>query len=436
MDAPTTTAPAPSTQPNPPGPNMAESFAGFDALVAAPESSPSPPAGGEGRGEGQASDAQPSTTNPQPPTKPAPDTKPTDEGKPPSTLNPQPSTKPAKAATLREELDRTRTEAADWRGKYEKLQADLSKPKPDPEKDQLLKDRETWNKSRADLENELKFANYERSQEYKDKYQQPFLKAYESAQKLVSALTVKEPDQKDQYGEVTEPGKTRKGTEADWDALMAITDENAASEFIAEHFGHSAARVTVLRDKVLDLHGQMRAAVEDFRKQAGERETQMRGTLEKQQKEISTRWHAANAHAAQKYPQYFAPDPADPKATALWEAGTRLTDLAFGVLDPADVSKLPPAIQSKFVNGQLPLADRTLLHSAIRNRAAAYDRLVYKLAMSEAAKKELADKLAGFEKSEPGRGQARKVETSGKPGTPSTLDEVDSAFDQLAAANG
>ena len=242
----------PSTQPNPSGPNMTEAFAGFDALVAEPavetpgETKPnagtkpdaapaSPSPGGEGRGEG-------GRDNP-----PSPGGEGRDEGgqsKPP--LNPQPSTK-VKAATLRDELDRTRTEAADWRGKFEKLQAEISKPKPDPEKEQLLKDRETWNKSRADLENEIKFARYERSQEYKDKYEQPFLSAYEQGQKLVAGLSVKEPDQLDQFGEVTEPGKARKATGADWDALMAITDEDAANKFIADHFGHNAARVTIQR---------------------------------------------------------------------------------------------------------------------------------------------------------------------------------------------
>lgn len=426
--APPPTAPA-SNQPNPPGANLSEAFAGFDALVAAPpEEKPT--------GETKPADE----TKPSGEEKSVGETKPVAETKPPTEIKPTGETVPpakVKAVTLREVLDRTRNEASDWKDKYEKLVAESAKPKPDPEKEQLLKAREDWNKTRTELETELKFANYERSQEYKDKYQQPFLKAYEQGQKLVTALTVKEPDQTDEFGGVIEAGKSRKGTEADWDSLMAIQDEDAANKFISDHFGHNAARITVLRDKVLDLHGQMSAAVEDFRKQGGERETQMREALSKQQKEISTRWHAANAHAAEKYPQYFAPDPADPKGNALWEQGVRLADLAFGILDPSEVSKLPQSIQAKLVNGKLPPAEMTLLHSAIRNRAAAYDRLIARLNQRDAEKKELQDKLAGFEKSEPSRGQTRKVEpTGGKPGVPSTLADVDAAFDKLAAGNG
>lgn len=407
---------------------MSESFAGFDALVAAPPDEKPP------------EETKPSDETKLPDDKKtAPETKPADETKPPVETKPSGDTVPptkVKAATLREELDRTRTEAADWKGKYEKLVAESAKPKPDPEKEQLLKSRDEWNKTRAELENELKFANYERSQEYKDKYQQPFLKAYDQGQKLITALTLKEPDQKDEFGGIIEAGKSRKGTEADWDKLMTIQDEEAASTFIAEHFGNSAARVTILRDKVLELHGQMRTAVEDFRKQAGERETQFRDLITKQQKEVSERWHAANARAAEKYPQYFAPDPADTKGNALLEQGIRLTDLAFGVLDPSEFSKLPPAIQAKLVNGRLPPGEMTLLHSAIRNRAAAYDRLVARLKQGEAEKKEFQEKLAGYEKSEPGRGQPRKVDQTTKKGPPSTFAEVDEAFDRLAAGNG
>jgi hypothetical protein len=427
-----TAPPPPAATTASPGPNMVESFAGFDALVAAPPASPSP--GGEGRGEGERKEQPPEDEKTAPETKPEVETKPPGDEKP-STLNPPPATK-VKAATLREELDRTRAEATDWKGKYEKLQAESSKPKPDPEKEQLLKDRETWNKARTDLETELKFANYERSQEYKDKYQQPFLNAYAQGHKLIAALTFKSPDQKDAFGEVVEAGQARKGTEADWDQLMAITDEETAATFIAEHFGHSAARVTLMRDKVLDLHGQMRAAAEDFRKQSGERETQFRDSVAKQQKEISERWHAANNRAAEKYPQYFAPDPADPKGNALLEQGMRLTDLAFGVLDSSEFPKLPQALQDKLVNGRLPPGELTLLHSAIRNRAAAYDRLVARLNQREAEKKELQAKLDGFEKSEPGRGQARKVEATGKKGPASSFAEIDAEFDRLAAGNG
>jgi hypothetical protein len=402
---------------------MAESFAGFDALVAAPP------------------DEKPVTeTKPVDETKPITETKPVDEAKPAPETKPAGETTPptkVKAATLKEALDLSRAETSTWKVKYEKLAAESAKPKPDPEKDQLLKDRDAWNKSRADLENELKFASYERSQEYKDKYQQPFLSAYEQAGKLVAAMTLKEPDQTDEFGAIIEPGKARKGTEADWETLMSITDEDTANKFIADHFSYNAARVTGLRDKVLDLHGKMRASVEDFRKQSGERETLFRDTLTKQQKEISDRWHAANVHAAEKYPQYFAPDPADPKGNALLEQGYRLADLAFGVLDPSEFSKLPQSVQSKLVNGRLPPAEMTLLHSALRNRSAVYDRLIARLNQRDAEKKELQDKLAGFEKSQPGRGQARKVETpAGKTGVPSTFAEVDAAFDQLAAGNG
>ena len=399
-------------------PNLDTAFAGFDALVAEPETTPDP--------------------TPEPEAKPEADVKPQPETKPPTpTPGQPPQPQKVKAATLREMLDKTTAEAGEWKSKYEKLTAEAAKPKPDTEKEQLLKDREAWTKTRAELENEIKFAKYEASQEYKDKYQKPFLTAYEQGQKLMTALNLKTPDKLDQFGEVVEPGQSRRGTEADWDHLMSITDEDTANKFIADHFGHNAARITVLRDRVLELNTQMRNAVDDYRKQGAERETQLRELTARQQKELSDRWHEANKHASEKYPQYFAPDAADQKATALWENGTRLADLAFGVLNQDEIAKLPQSIQAKMVNGKLPPAEQAFLHSAIRNRAAAYDRLIYKLNLGETELKELREKLAGYEASEPGRGQARKVQPPGeKKGVPSSFAEVDAAFDALAAGNG
>jgi hypothetical protein len=406
---------------------MDAAYAGFDDLIAAPP--------------GPKPDVNPAAeTKPAPDTKAAPEPKP-DDTKPPGEVKPsqpKPGEQPVKvkAATLREELDRTRTEAADWKGKYEKLQAESSKPKTDSEKEQLLKDREAWNKRRDELENELKFSNYERSTEYKEKYQQPFLKAYEQGQKLLTTLNFKDPDKVDDYGAVLEPGKTRKGSEADWDALMAIQDEDTANKFIAEHFSYNAARVTMQRDKVLEHHTQMKSAIEDFRKQSGVRETQMSELMTKNQKAASERWHTANALAAEKYPQFFGTDPADTKGNDLFAYGTRLTDLAFGVLDPSEISKLPPGLQAKFVNGQLPQSEMTLLHSAVRNRAAAHDRLVYRLNQKDTELTELREKLAGYEQSSPARGEARRVDAAGKKKGASTLDDIDAEFDRLAAGNG
>jgi hypothetical protein len=434
ITAPPTPTPTPSPGPSPKssGPNMDAAFSGFDAMISPDEAAFKAT---QKPNEKPPEDEKPPVEDKVPPQdqKP-PEEKPADE----KVALPKPGEQPkVKAATLRGELERSRGEAKEWRQKYEALQAESQKPKADAEKEQLLKAREEWNKERETLQNELKFAKYERSAEYKERYQQPFLNSYQEGQKLMTALSFKEPDKLDEFGAVVEAGKMRKGTEADWDTLMAINDEDSANKFVADHFGHNAARIILQRQKNLELFGAMNRAVEDFRKQAGEREGQMSELMSKQQKEISERWHAANNAAAQKYPELFAPDPADAKGNNLLSYGTRLADLAFGVLDPSEFSKLPESIQAKMVNGKLPPQEMTLLHSAIRNRAAAHDRLVYRLRQKDAELKALQEKLDGFEESEPGKGQERRVEVPGKKKGPAgTFDEIDAEFDRLAAGNG
>ena len=426
MPDPTTT----TTQVSP-GPNMNEAFESFDALVKAPETEQAPTEPTEPEDKGPTT--PPEETTPKPPAKETtpPKTETTPKVDPAKT--PPQQTGKEKAVTLREKLDKSIAEITEWKTKYEKLAAEKPAAKTaDPEKEQLLKDREDWNKRREELENELKFTNYERSGEYQEKYQKPFLTAYEQGQKLIQNLSMKEPDTLDELGAVMESGKTRKGTPADWDKLMSIQDEDAANKFIAENFGHNAARITLQREKVLEMHSQMRNALDDFRKNASQRETLIKTESEKFQKETSDRWHMANTNAAAKYPEYFAPDPADQKGNELLTHGQRLTDLGFGILDPADVAKLPKEVQSKMVNGKLPQAELTLLHAAIRNRSAAYDRLVYRNQQKDAELKALKEKLDGYEKSEPNGGTARKTDKTGKKQTPGSWAEIDAEFDKMA----
>jgi hypothetical protein len=426
------TIPSPAAAPETPASpttNLNTALAGFDALVA-PEPPPETPP------ETQ-SETAPETTTETPPVT-APPEKAGESGQPPPPENQTPPAAPTgkvKAPTLREMLERTRNEATDWKTKFEKLSEETKKPKPDPEKEQLLKDREAWNKTRAELEEELRYAKYERTTEYKQQYQEPFVKAYDAAQKLVEGLNFKLPGEVDEItGETKEA--VRKATADDWKTLMSINDEDAANKFIADHFGHNAARVSLQRDKVLDLFGKMNSAVEEFRQRGAERETEIQKAATQAQKQVSEQFHAANARAAEKYPQLFAPDPADARGNELLATGQRLTDLAFGVLDPSEIDKLPASIREKLVNGRLPPGEMTLLHSAIRNRSAAYDRLVYRLNQKDAALKAAEEKLKGYEKSEPGRGEERRVAARGPKAAPQSFDDIDAEFDRLAAGNG
>lgn len=419
---PSTPIPAPGANNRPGGPNLKSAYDAFDNIVAG-EQKQEPPKSDTPKPEEKATPEQKQTPPTDPKAKP---------GEPPKTT-PQP---PAKAATLREQLELRTREAADWKKKYEDLHAESAKPKTDAEKETLLKEREEWNRQRAEMENEIKFSNYERSAEYKEKFLQPFANAYEQGKKLMPAISFKEPSKTDEFGTITEEGKSRKATEADWDALMSIADEDTANKFIADHFGHNAARVTLMRDKVMDLNSARINAIEDFRKQGAERENSTREQSARARQEMVQQWNEANKHAAEKFPEMFAPDPADAKGNELLEAGTLMTDLAFNALDPKEFSKLPQWLQAKMVNGKLPPHELTKLHSAVRNRSAAYDRLVYRLHQEKAARKTAEDKLAGFEASQPRRGQEKRVEATkgGKP-VPGSFADVDSAFDQLAAQN-
>jgi hypothetical protein len=94
-----------------------------------------------------------------------------------------------------------------------------------------------------------------------------------------------------------------------------------------------------------------------------------------------------DAEAAEKYPQFFAPIPGDDEGNAILARGFRDADLGF------------------FNANDLPDERRVALHSAIRNRAAAFGRLVHQLKSKDTKIAELQKELEEIKGSTPGPGQ-------------------------------
>lgn len=400
--APTPGAPVAPPTPEPktevkPGDHLNDAFANLDELVTkqdAPEAKPEPKA-----------------TEKKEPVKPAPKSEPAKSDAP---------AQPEKAATLRANYDKVKSEYAALEKKHKELEAKLAQPQEYPERKELQskiasyeKLIEAKEKKLGELDSELKFTKYERSQEYKDKYETPWIEAYTDGRNRVAQLRIKEPDVVDpSTGEVTAPGKVRQGTEADFDTLMGIANDDDAAEFAAKLFGNKAAIVLTQREKVRDLNGARIKAIEDYRKQGGEREKQMADLTKKQRDAFVENWQKENAAAAEKYPQWFKPEEGDDKGNTLLEKGIQQADKAF-----SGTENMSPE-------------EAVRLLSAVRNKAAGFDRLAYKFTKATARIAELEAKLKAFEESEPGGGEGGG---EGAPATqPDGMEAVVSTLEKLA----
>lgn len=305
--------------------------------------------------------------------------------------------KPQPAAELRQAYEALKAKHKALEAEHAALR---SKPPEDPEKKSIQERFESAEKRRQELEDEIRFAKYESSTEYKEKYERPFVDAYQQGRSKVSSLKV-----------VDREGNTRQGTPEDFDRIARMVDDDAAADAASEMFGTKAPLVLYHRERVQELNGARVRAIEDFRKQGSEREKQQSEAQSKSMESIGKLWKQANEEAVEKYPQWFKPaDGADDENAAL-EEGYKLADAGFSD------------------SGNMTQEQRVRLHSAIRNRAAGFGRVVLQNRKLSARVSELETKLKEFESSVPGADDGKGHQSAKQE---DTLDGVLSGLDAMA----
>ena len=291
---------------------------------------------------------------------------------------------------MREKMEKLEKEVNEWKAK-------ATQPQEDPEKKTLSERLAEREKKLADYESEMRFKDYSKSAEYKEKYEQPFFNAYGDGQKRATALKVND----------LETGEVRAGTAADFDALMRIEDDAAAGEFAENIFGKAASSVLYQRNKIVELASASKNALAEYRAKGSEREKQMQEQQLERSKKLGATWNELNKQAAEIYPQYFKPVEGDKEHNDLLEKGYQLADSAFA--------------------GNLPPEEAVKVHSAVRNRAAAFGPLTRQLSNAQSRIAELTKELEAFKASEPTAGEGSKAAGSAAP----KGDSMDSILDGL-----
>lgn len=299
----------------------------------------------------------------------------------------QPPAKPEKAATLRQRKEQLEQQNRELSAKLKEAEERLSKPAHDPEKSKLTETLTARDKRLQELEEEMRFTNYERSSEYQEKYYAPFIEAYSDGRARVSGLTITDQD-----------GNSRKGTAEDFDAIMRITDDDQAATAIEAQFGAGVKSQIVMdaRLRTQRANAERTKALDKYRKEGGEREKQRAEQSKKYVEELDTTYKTESSSSVEKYPRLFKPVDGDVQGNELLEKGFEMADAAFSP---------NPMLKDEHGNPQ-PVRGKELakLHAAIRNKAGAFDRKVYQLGQARKQVNELKAKLAEYEASEPGGG--------------------------------
>lgn len=250
-----------------------------------------------------------------------------------------------------------------------------------------------------ELEDEIRYVNYSKSEEFKNKYQVPYEKQWQRTMSELGELTVEQSD-----------GSVRSLTANDVLELVNLP-LGKAHELATEKFGDLASEVMAHRKEIRKLFDEQSSALDDARKAGADRE---KTTAEQRQREygenskaITDTWSKANEEitADPKYGTYFTPVDGDQEGNQRLAKGFELADRAFSE------NPLAPGLNAE----QRQAIVRR--HAAVRNRAAAFGRLVYQNSQSKARITELEKIVAEFKGSSPTASGSQPAVTPSKAGT-------------------
>lgn len=238
-----------------------------------------------------------------------------------------------------------------------------------------------------ELEDEIRYVNYSKSEEYKTKYEAPYDKAWSRAMSELGEISITDPAS----------GEARAVTPADLLELVNLP-LGKAQDLADEAFGKFSSAVMAHRKEIRGLHDAQAAALEEARKNGTVREQQMAERSRQWQqdlaKEVSETWSRFNEAAAkdEKYGKFFTPVEGDQEGNQRLEKGFDLVDKAFS--ENPFAPNLKPEERAAIVKR----------HAAVRNRAAAFGRLVLQVSEAEAKIAALTRELEQFKSSTPPAG--------------------------------
>jgi hypothetical protein len=259
-------------------------------------------------------------TKPEPP---KPEPKPSDEFTPPQV---------ATGTRLRKFAEEAGAKARQFQSKAAQLEAELQRIKTDPQKDSsaLSQQLAAANEKIQRYENEARLTRYERSEEYRTKYEQPYQNAVKQAYGDVKELLVSEPKKGSQLDEQGHPIEfvEREATPADFDEIYQLP-LGPATRLAKQKFGDQAMIVLQHRQAIKNAAKSAMDAVEANKGNATQYEQQQTAQHKLQQEARDQMFNTAVESLAQKYPDWFGEREGDTEWNESLSKGRGIADLAF-----------------------------------------------------------------------------------------------------------
>lgn len=295
--------------------------------------------------------------------------------------------KPGSLEEFRAQHEMTKKERDSLRDELKTLkeaQETGTKKEVEAAKAELAAELDKHRKRADELETEVKFLDYSRSGEFKEKYHAPLTKAWKAAIDDIQGATITEED-----------GITREATANDILNLTQLSTTQAAAR-ATEMFGAAASEILAHRRRILDISAQRDGALGEWRTKGSEREAESQRNTEQSRAKVVSLWENTIKEETEANRELFAPDEKDPEGNEFLKKGDALIKIAFtgqGLREG-----LTPEQRTELI---------TRTQARVATRAMAFGRERHRNIQLQAKVEELTEKLKGYEKSEPGAGVSR-----------------------------
>lgn len=301
---------------------------------------------------------------------------------------------------LREAYKKTREELEQVRGRTKELEAAAERAAADVS-GKLHKEYQTKleasERRRSELETEIRYLDYQRSQEFEEKYHGPLKQEWRSTMEDLEGMVINDGD------------KEREVTPQDVARLLTMNNVQARRA-CDELFGSAASVVMEHRAKLMQMTNARAKAIDEWKEKGSLRDAE----VQKQRQAMRSKWESDIEGYQQEYPEMFGRVDGDDAGNRLIESGMGLARKAFlaeGVKD----GLTPEQRREEVLEAQTMVA----------LRAAAYPRVLRDLKTAKAQLKELQDKLAEYQVSEPEPGGKRGGESVGRGKEQTPEDAID-----------
>lgn len=315
---------------------------------------------------------------------------------------------PTSIKQFREQYDLTKKERDDFAAKVSELErarSEGTRKEVEEATKSLKSEMDTIRKNAEELDTEVRYLNYTRSGEYKQKYETPLREAWQTALGDIDGIRVTDAD-----------GNERDANHHDIMAILNVPVAKAAI-IAQEMFGAAAPEIMTHRRRLLELTQSRDKSIAEWKEKGSQREVERSKQVEGRQSRSRDLFESQFSDYEKSHPQLFGREDGDDDGNKLLDESDRLIRIALkGEGIDADMG----------YEDKVDLITKAQAQVALRARAYGRERLrVIRLQQKIA---ELEKKVGKARSSEPGQGEGTSTAAR------TTAKSAEDAIDELPSA--